>query len=107
MTEKYLPIEDLANHLSVKVSTIRHWVKQGHIPTSSYLKVGQTYRFDIPSVVDALKVNDPPDTDVGEIKVTDDGDIEVTIVGDSEGVFDDTDNWGKDNFEWQDDKGVS
>jgi|TARA_R100001530_G_scaffold136325_1_gene116446 excisionase family DNA binding protein len=107
MTEKYLPIEDLANHLSVKVSTIRQWVKQGHIPISSYLKVGQTYRFDIPSVVDALKVNDPPDTDVGEIKVTDDGDVEITIVGDSEGVFDDTDNWEKDSFEWQDDKGDS
>jgi|TARA_R110002012_G_scaffold190155_2_gene357728 excisionase family DNA binding protein len=56
MTDKYLPIEDLANHLSVTVSTIRQWVKQGHIPTDCYIKVGaKTYRFDVPSVVEALK----------------------------------------------------
>jgi len=56
MTDKYLPIEDLANHLSVNVSTIRQWVKQGHIPADCYIKVGaKTYRFDIPAVVESLK----------------------------------------------------
>lgn len=83
MTEKYLPIEDLANHLSVKVSTIRQWVKQGHIPTSSYLKVGQTYRFDIPSVVNALKASD-------------------TKVADDESVFEVVDEGQQGSFEYQD-----
>jgi|TARA_R100001530_G_scaffold105292_1_gene73466 excisionase family DNA binding protein len=55
-SDKYLPIEDLANHLSVTVSTIRGWVRKGHIPPDCYLKVGKrTYRFNIPAVVEALK----------------------------------------------------
>ena len=61
MTDKYLPIEDLADHLSVTVSTIRGWVKQGHIPSDCYIKVGaKTYRFEIPAVVDALKKGSEP-----------------------------------------------
>jgi hypothetical protein len=53
-TEKFVPIEDLANHFSVSVSTIRSWVRQEHIPKSTYLKVGSTYRFSITKVADAL-----------------------------------------------------
>ena len=51
----YVPIEGLAKHLSVKVSTIRQWVNKGYIPKRTYIKVGYTYRFNIPQVVDALK----------------------------------------------------
>tara|TARA_R110002020_G_scaffold169260_1_gene358389 strand:- start:225 stop:485 length:261 start_codon:yes stop_codon:yes gene_type:complete len=51
----YVPIEGLAKHLSVKVSTIRQWVNKGYIPKHTYIKVGYTYRFNIPQVVDALK----------------------------------------------------
>jgi len=54
MTEKFVPIEDLANHFSVSVSTIRSWVRQEHIPKSTYLKVGSTYRFSITKVAEAL-----------------------------------------------------
>lgn len=52
--DKFVPIEDLAKHFVVSVSTVRTWVRQGHIPTDTYLKIGNTYRFNVPKVIDAL-----------------------------------------------------
>jgi len=57
--EAYVPVEDVAEHLSVKVSTIRQWVSKGFIPKSTYIKVGYTYRFSIPAVIEALKQEEP------------------------------------------------
>lgn len=54
MEEPYVPIESIAKHLSVSISTIRVWVKQSVIPTSAYIKIGNTYRFKPSSVVEAL-----------------------------------------------------
>ena len=54
MNEPFVPIEDLANHFSVSVSTIRSWVRQGHIPKDTYIKVGNTYRFSVTRVASAL-----------------------------------------------------
>ena len=59
MTDSYVPIEDLAKHLAVKPSTIRQWVNKGYIPATTYIKVGYTYRFNIPEVVKALKQEAP------------------------------------------------
>lgn len=53
-TEPLVPIEDLAKHFTVSVSTIRTWVRHGMIPKSTYIKAGNTYRFSIPAVVAAL-----------------------------------------------------
>ncbi|MDB4646195.1 helix-turn-helix domain-containing protein [Akkermansiaceae bacterium] len=53
--ESYVPVEEVADYLSVKVSTIRQWVNKGFIPKSTYIKVGYTYRFNIPAVIEALK----------------------------------------------------
>jgi len=50
----YVPIEDIAKYLSVSVSTVRAWVRQGYIPKSTYIKVGNTYRFRLSAVVDHL-----------------------------------------------------
>jgi hypothetical protein len=52
--DPYVPIEDLAKHFTISVSTIRTWVRQGLIPNETYIKVGTTYRFNIPKVVAAL-----------------------------------------------------
>jgi hypothetical protein len=52
--DKFVPIEDLAKHFAVSVSTVRTWVRRGHIPKDTYLKIGNTYRFNIPKVIDAL-----------------------------------------------------
>ena len=55
--EKYVPIEELAQHLSLAITTVRSWVRMGVIPKSTYLKIGNTYRFSIPEVVEKLKEN--------------------------------------------------
>jgi len=59
--ESYVPVEEVAEQLSVKVSTVRQWVNKGFIPKSTYIKVGYTYRFNIPAVIEALKQEEPSD----------------------------------------------
>lgn len=54
MNGPFVPIEDLSKHFSVSVSTIRGWVRKGHIPKNTYIKVGNTYRFSIEDVSNAL-----------------------------------------------------
>ena len=51
---KYVPIEDVAKYFSVSISTIRAWVRQNQIPKDTYIKVGNTYRFCVDDVADAL-----------------------------------------------------
>ena len=54
MEPKYVPIEDVAKHFSVSISTIRAWVRQDQIPQDTYIRVGNTYRFCIPDISEAL-----------------------------------------------------
>ena len=51
---KYVPIEDVAKYFSVSISTIRAWVRQNQIPKDTYIKVGNTYRFCVDDVANAL-----------------------------------------------------
>jgi excisionase family DNA binding protein len=53
-TSPFVQIEDVANHFSVSVSTVRTWVRQNNIPKDTYIKVGHTYRFHLDNVVAAL-----------------------------------------------------
>ena len=53
-TEGLLPIEDIAKHFSVSISTVRAWVRQKHIPEDTYIKIGSTYRFRVSDVESAL-----------------------------------------------------
>jgi|TARA_X000001388_G_C2228613_1_gene122178 excisionase family DNA binding protein len=53
--EPFVPIETLAKHFAVSVPTIRSWYRTNKIPSGSYVKVGNTYRFRISTVEDALK----------------------------------------------------
>jgi excisionase family DNA binding protein len=62
MTGPYVPIENLAKHFSVSVSTIRGWVRNGHIPKDTYVKIGNTYRFCVADVSDALTSKDRDET---------------------------------------------
>ena len=50
MSAAFVPIENVAKHFSVSVSTIRAWLRNGKIPTDTYIKVGPTYRFKLPEV---------------------------------------------------------
>jgi predicted site-specific integrase-resolvase len=52
---KYVNIDALAEFFSVKVSTVRAWLKQGRIPPKGYIKINSTYRFHIPDVIAAMK----------------------------------------------------
>lgn len=54
MPDKFVTIEDLANIFAVSVSTARAWVRTGAIPKHTYIKIGHTYRFNLPRVVEAL-----------------------------------------------------
>jgi len=51
---RYVPIEDVAKYFSVSISTIRAWVRQNQIPKDTYIKVGNTYRFCVDDVANAL-----------------------------------------------------
>lgn len=82
MSEPYVPIEELAKHLSVSVSTIRGWVRNKHIPENTYIRVVNTYRFSVNDVVDALSATkipaSVPDSDVPSERVdTDEPDVDV------------------------------
>jgi excisionase family DNA binding protein len=81
MSEPFVPIEDLAKHFTVSVSTVRAWVRQGHIPKDTYLKIGNTYRFNVSKVVDALsnKPDDEPQAPKPEAPVTAEAPVPVQL----------------------------
>lgn len=51
----YVTIDELADYLKVKISTVRTWIKLGKLPADAYLKVSNTYRFNIAEAVAGLK----------------------------------------------------
>ena len=66
---KYVPIEDVAKYFSVSISTIRAWVRQNQIPKDTYIKIGNTYRFCVDDVANALtKAEDPEEEILEEFK---------------------------------------
>jgi excisionase family DNA binding protein len=52
--DKLVPIDELAKHFAVSVSTVRMWIRKEYIPKDTYLKIGNTYRFNLSKVTDAL-----------------------------------------------------
>lgn len=59
MTDKpFVTIEGVAEHFVVSIATVRTWLRNGTIPKHTYLKIGNTYRFDLPALAAAL-VNAP------------------------------------------------
>tara|TARA_R110000796_G_scaffold41212_1_gene102037 strand:+ start:695 stop:934 length:240 start_codon:yes stop_codon:yes gene_type:complete len=61
--EQYVPIEKVAKHFSVSVSTIRAWIRQGKLPKHTFMKLGTTYRFKLSAVESALVGGDNPDAE--------------------------------------------
>ena len=53
----YVPIEELSKHLAVSISTVRGWIRKHDIPENTYIRVGNTYRFNIDAVVNALSAD--------------------------------------------------
>jgi excisionase family DNA binding protein len=52
MDEAFVPIEDVAKHFAVSISTVRAWIRQDLIPS---LKLGGVYRFKISEVEEAMR----------------------------------------------------
>lgn len=52
--ETFVPIDDVAAHFSVSVSTVRSWIRKNRIPKHTYIKLGTTYRFKIGAIEAAL-----------------------------------------------------
>ena len=50
--EKWVNLEDIADHLSVSTDTVRNWIKSGKIP---YYRAGKRYKFRISEVDEWLK----------------------------------------------------
>ena len=50
----YVNINTVVDYFQVSLSTIRKWVYTGKIPASSYIKVGDIYRFRLDEVEAAL-----------------------------------------------------
>ena len=63
---KYVPIEDVAKYFSVSISTIRAWVRQNQIPKDTYIKIGNTYRFCVDDVANALTKTKDTDEEARE-----------------------------------------
>lgn len=74
MTEEtpYTNIGKVADYFQVSISTIRKWVNNGYIPDSTYIKIGEVYRFRLNDVEAALTAatqqgqNETPQTYNGE-----------------------------------------
>lgn len=56
--QPFVTIDGVAEHFVVSVPTVRAWLRNGIIPEDTYIKLGNTYRFDLPKLAVAL-VNAP------------------------------------------------
>ena len=68
-----VPINKVADKLGVSVAAIRGWVNQGKIPEDTYIKIGNTYRFDLKRILDLLLYKTetlPPETKTTPTAVT-------------------------------------
>ena len=68
MSEPLQPIEELAKQLTVSVSSVRVWLRSGYIPSETYIKVNNTYRFDVPKVIEALKQQPKTETETETVE---------------------------------------
>lgn len=65
MTENpYVDINKVAEYFGISISTTRKWLREGHIPRDTYIKVGDTYRFNIDAIEKALTKRDDKVEDV-------------------------------------------
>ena len=62
----FVTIETLAQYFCVSVSTIRVWTRQGHIPENTYIKLGNTYRYNRDAVTTALTSMGKEEDGVGQ-----------------------------------------
>ena len=79
--EPFVQIGAVAEHFDVSVSTIRAWIRQGLIPKSTFIKLGNTYRFRVSSIEAALLASDvgqEPDDEPEQVELFDEDDEAFT-----------------------------
>ena len=54
MAAEYATIQEVAEHFKVSVSTVRNWIRANTITPSTYIKIRDTYRFNLDLVEAAL-----------------------------------------------------
>ena len=54
MAAEYATIQEVAEHFKVSVSTVRNWIRANTITPSTYIKIRDTYRFNLDRVEAAL-----------------------------------------------------
>lgn len=82
MASKYVPTEELAKHFAVSGQTVRLWIKQGKIPVGTFIKIGNTYRFDIEAVEAALQARAQAQADSASIVPKEESTDEVAAIVD-------------------------
>jgi DNA-binding transcriptional MerR regulator len=53
-SQNLVPINNVAEKLGVSIQAVRGWVRRGAIPAGTYIKVGNTYRFDLKAIVSLM-----------------------------------------------------
>ena len=51
---EFVLVDAVAEHFKVAPSTVRTWVRDGHIAPWAYIKIGSTYRFNLQCVIESL-----------------------------------------------------
>tara|TARA_R110002020_G_scaffold258053_2_gene471730 strand:+ start:1838 stop:2053 length:216 start_codon:yes stop_codon:yes gene_type:complete len=63
--KQYVDINVISEYFGISKQTISKWVQAGNIPDNTYIKVGDTYRYNLEAVEKALvKRTQSEDTEV-------------------------------------------
>jgi sigma54-dependent transcription regulator len=54
MSDNFVPIGDVADKFSVSKHTVRQWLRKGKIPEDLYVKIGNTYRYNLQGIEQAF-----------------------------------------------------
>ena len=54
MSDSFVPIGEVADKFSVSKHTVRQWLRKGKIPADMYVKIGNTYRYNLQGIENAF-----------------------------------------------------
>ena len=66
MSDSFVPIGEVADKFSVSKHTVRQWLRKGKIPADMYVKIGNTYRYNLQGIENAF-LNTNKDSVVEEV----------------------------------------
>ena len=71
MSDNFVPIGDVADKFSVSKHTVRQWLRKGKIPADMYVKIGNTYRYNLQGIENAFLNTNKEVSEVVEEAVSD------------------------------------